>query len=229
MMSFNQFLEECKDELNHHQQNVKTSFEQGWKPLFDQFRKDKKLQDAHRNRHIVLQGIEEYNLSDEDAFFILSYTGSYSSWLNAGLRNGRDFDTKCQRYFASKLTLALDKLPCFNDEYVFRMDSPLGLKGQLAKWFNGNKGRVIHLPYFLSTSKDNYENSDITWHIKTMKNNSTARDLALVANNDTEREVLFKRDCFFQIGSIDGETGIIEMQEVEKTSNAIKVTGFYFE
>lgn len=229
MKLFNQFLDECKDELNHHQQNVKTSFEKGWKPLFDEIRKNKKLQDTHRNRHIVLQGLEEYNLSDEDAFFILSYTGSYSSWLNSESRNGRDFDTECKRYFANGLTLALDKLPYYNDEYVFRMDSPLGTKEQIIEWFNAHKKGIICVPYFLSTSKDNYENSEITWHIKTMKNNSKARDLALITNNDTEKEVLFKRDCFFRIVSVDSESGIIEMVEVEKALNAIKVTGFYHE
>jgi hypothetical protein len=217
MMSFNQFLEECKDELNHHQQNVKTSFEVGWKPLFDEYRTNKKLQNKPGNRQIVLQGLDEYNLSDEEAFFILSYTGSYSSWLNNDWRNGWSFDSKCKQYFAERLNLALDKLPCFNDEYVFRMDSPMGTKDQVIKWFHNQIKQVIHVPHFLSTSKDNYENTEITWHIKTMSNNSMARDLALLTNNKVEKEVLFKNDCYFQIVNINSEKGIIDMEEVPAT------------
>jgi hypothetical protein len=46
MESFTQFLDKCKDQFNHHQQNVKKSFEDGWKPILDKFREDRKLPTA---------------------------------------------------------------------------------------------------------------------------------------------------------------------------------------
>jgi hypothetical protein len=109
------------------------------------------------------------------------------------------------------------------------MDSPWGVKDQVIKWFQNQMQQIVHVPYFLSTSKDNYNNSDITWSIKTMTSNSMARDLALLTNNKVEKEVLFKKDCYFQIINISSENGIIGMEEVVATANSKKMVGFYFE
>jgi len=79
MEVFIQFLDECKGEYNQHRQNVKNSYENGWKPILEQYRIKKALPDTMRIRNIELSGIDKYKLTDEEAFFILSFTGSYSS------------------------------------------------------------------------------------------------------------------------------------------------------
>jgi hypothetical protein len=178
---------------------------------------------------IIKEGDNEYKLKDEEAFFILAFTGSYSSWINLPLRNGYPLETECKKYFADCLDNALDKVPCFNDRYVFRMDTPIGSKQNLLDWFKNNIGNIVTTPYFLSTSKVNYENAEITWYIKTLKTESKARDLELLTNNAIEKEVLFKRDAFFKILKVDHAEGVVKMEEVEKPENSVKLTGFYFE
>jgi len=229
MKDFIHFLDECKEEYNHHQQNVKRSYEIGWKPIFDQYRIKKSLPDAIGYRSIELSGIDEYKLTDEEAFFILSFTGSYSSWINLPLRNGYLLETKCKEFFASSLEKALEKLPSYNEGYVFRMDTPTGSKSVVLNWFEANIEKVITTPYFLSTATENYENTEITWHIKTLPNDSKGKNLELLTNNIPEKEVLFKRNALFKIKEIDHEKGIIEMEEVVQSDNSIKLTGFYFE
>lgn len=230
MNSFTEFLECCKDELNHHGQNVKDSFENNWLPILQDFRNKKELPTHHRYNHLVLEGIFRHSLSNEEAFFILSHTGSYSSWINGSLRSGRQFDTQCQQYFADKLNEALSKLPCFNDKKVYRMDEPLTDDiEQVFSFFEKNNGKVMRTPYFLSTSKDNWENTSLTWDIKTLQEDSKARDLSLITNNNTEKEVLFKGDSYFKIKGVNRGSKIVFMEEVSECTMDADLVGFYFE
>jgi hypothetical protein len=227
--SFYDFLEMCKGELNHHQSNVKDSFEKGWKPLFDYYRMHKSLPVRPRTQSIALHGIDLHGLSDEEAFFITSYTGSFSSWLNVDIRSGQNFSNKCKQCFARRLSAALDKLPPYAGKQVFRMDSPLGTTKQVIRWFQTNIGQVIHVPYFLSAAKVNYGNTPITWHIQTSAPLTHARDISSITNNMTEQEVLFRAGSYFQILEVESKSGLIDMVEVGPTPLAVKVTGFYFE
>lgn len=224
---FQTFLENCKGEVNHLQQNVKFTYEKGFKPVFDRYRNDIKGMPKHSQ--IELKGMIEFSIDDEEAFFILAYTGSYSSWLNSNLRNGLPLDTECKKYFAKRLTDALNKLPSCNNNTVFRMDTPSDEKRTVLNWFNRNIGKTVRTPYFLSTSKDNYNNTNIVWKIKTLETNSFGKDLNLLTNNKVEKEVLFKCNAYFEIQSVDKTKGIIEMQEVLKQKNYIELTRLYFE
>lgn len=219
----------CKGERNHHQLNVKDSFEKGWKPLFSYYRQHKSVQVRPGTGHVALHGIDLYGLSDEEAFFITSYTGSFSSWLNIDIRSGRDFSSKCKQCFAERLSAALDKLPPYAGKQVFRMDSPLGTKKQVTQWFAAKKGQVIHVPFFLSAAKVNYRNTEITWRIQTSAPQTHARDINSITNNTVEQEVLFKAGSYFQIQEVNNRSGIIDMIEVGQTPLAINGTGFYFE
>ncbi len=228
MEAFLQFIEQCKSDLNQHQQNVKETFEI-WKALFSKFRESGELPHEGNTKNIRLRGLNEYSLTDEEAFFIVGHTASYSKWINQPLRDGNKFDNSCKEYFANSLGKALDKLPIFNSQKVYRMDSPLGEKNQVMHWFEKNNKKIVQTPYFLSTSKNNWNNTDITWHITTMKTNSNARDLFLITNNATEKEVLFKRNSFFKITKVNCDEGIIEMNEVNRAASFITLIGFYFE
>ncbi len=228
MRTFDSFLAACKDEINHHQQTLKRSFEQGWLPLLKHYRTHRRLPEKPNTNHIVLKGLFEYNLTDEEAFFILAHTGSYSSWINQPLRDGNAFDSVCKEEFATRLDNSLDKLPPFADKNVFRMDSPSGIKVEVCSWFKENIGSIVNVPYFLSTSKENWESTEVTWDIQTMKSNSKARDVCLITNNDTEKEVLFKRNSTFMILSVNEDSGTIQLKEVDSFVSAINLTGSYF-
>jgi hypothetical protein len=230
MKSFNDFLECCKNEVNYNGQNVKDSFESNWSPLLKEFRTNKKLPNLPGYRHIVLNGLFDYSLSDEEAFFILSHTGSSSSWVNNSLRNGRQFDTLCQQYFAEGLSNALNKLPSYSNKQVYRMDEPTTDNIEdVFSWFERNQGEIVRTPYFLSTSKENWKSTLITWSIKTLPANSNAKDLSLITNNDTETEVLFNCNSYFKILGINSAEKLIEIVEVPESRKAIDLTGFYFE
>ena len=229
MTTFKQFLDTCREEENHLQQNVKTTFERGWKPLFEEFRKNGRLNESIANSSICLSGLLEFDLTDEEAFFILGHTGSYSSWVNGPLRYGSELDTYCKQFFADRLDNVLNKIPSFNDNYVYRMDSPDGSKEQILKWFKKNVGAIIQIPFFLSTSKENWENTEVIWRIKTLKSGSKGKDLTLLTNNRSESEVLFKMNSYFKILDFEITNGIVEMEEIEKSTSGIKLIGLYFE
>ena len=225
-MTFNQFLETCKNDVNGNQQNVKDTFKKVWKPLLDHFRAKGYLPDQKSTKNIILNGIIEYNLTDEEAFFILAHTGSYSSWVNFPLRNSHDLPP-CQNYFAEGLDQSLSKLPSFNDEIVYRMENSLGEKNVALNWFRKNKGSVVELPYFLSTSKVKWSSTEMTWEIKTLDKGSKAKDLNLITNNKTEQEVLFQRNSLFEITNVNRK--IVEMKEVGHSNLSLSLTGYYFE
>lgn len=227
MYTFNKYLEDCKDDVDDHNQNLKRTFEEGWLPLFEQYRTTKTLQLKSTINNIVLSGLIEYNLTNEEAFFILAYTGSYSSWINQPLRAGQLLKSICKTRFAEILEKSLDKLPSFNCNYVYRMDSPDGLSQEVITWFKKIINKIVKVPYFLSTSKDNWESTDIVWKIKTMQANSNARDLHLLTNNCTEKEVLFKRNSYFKVLSVNEKNGIIEMEETDNIDFAYILTGLY--
>jgi len=103
------------------------------------------------------------------------------------------------------------------------MDSPSGTKPIVMNWFKEHVGKVVSTPYFLSTATENYENTEITWRIKTLSNDSKGKDLRLITNNIYEKEVLFKRNSHFEIKAVDFQNGLVEMEEVSQTSSAIKL------
>lgn len=222
--SFNDFMNVCGKTLNHHSLDIASSFG-SWKKLFDKVRSGSKEKLSPGISQPVVQGITTYGLSDEEAFFILSYTASFSSWINSSLRNG-DCLTECQDYYANGLELALSKLPRCNCKYVYRMDEPLRNKTEELKWFESKKGRLIKIPCFLSVAKSNWDNTELTWKISTVSNRSNVIDLAQCRNNSTEDEAVFKRDSLFEIKGVKGE--LIILQEVESAfTPVIEMVGNY--
>lgn len=206
---------------------MKNTYEKGYKPLFEKYKNRIEQTNSHSN--IELKGIKKFNISEEDAFFVLAYTGSYSSWLNSDLRNGMPLHTKCKKYFATRLCEVLNLLPSYNDGFVFRMDNPSGDKETVLNWFSSQINKIVKTPYFHSTSKDNYNNADIIWKIKTLETDSFGKDLSLLTNDKGEREILFIPNSYFKVKSVDKITSIIDMQEVTRQETFIELTRLYFE
>lgn len=224
MTNFNDFINTCGEKLNNHDLNLCKSFSV-WKKIFDNIRSGSTEKIRPGFSQPVLQGIISHNLSDEEAFFILSYTASFSSWINLSLRRG-DCLTECQEYYANRLEFALAKLPKCACEYLYRMDMPLCNKTEELNWFESKKGCIIKIPNFLSVAKSNWNNTEIIWKISTIRGKSNAIDLAQCRNNPSEDEAIFKRNSLFKIRNVNKD--IIFLEEVENISTpVIEVVGNY--
>jgi hypothetical protein len=60
-------------------------------------------------------------LTADDGFFIKTYTGSCSSWVNSEKRNGQSHNSEYKQLYAAGLECALQKLPAFVGK-VLRME-----------------------------------------------------------------------------------------------------------
>lgn len=219
MTSFSKFLNNCGASVNHSQQTISESYK-NWRSEFNNFRDGSHNSTSPRLSKPILEALNIYGLSDEEAFFILSYTAHFSSWINVPLRCNTALD-KCQQAYANGLDGALSKMPKCKISTLYRMDSPHCTREQEFNWFNKNKGRIVKVPTFLSVAKSNWENTTVTWKIDVKTEYSIATDLLTLRNNPSEDEVLYQRDSLFIILGVDDECILLE--ETRQTSNSIIV------
>ena len=135
-----------------------------------------------------------------DGFYVMAYTGSSSSWLNAEKRNGQDYKSVCKAAFAKGLENALIKVEPFHGQ-VYRMEE-CDDEGIQADWFSKNIGITFHIPYYLSTATDDYDNTPMVWVIQTLPEGK-GREIAGISNAPGENEVLFSRGSKFVITGAD--------------------------
>lgn len=138
-----------------------------------------------------LAGMTENNMSEEEVLSSLGYTGSWSSWINSDLRNGTKITEDAKDLFIAAENTSLDKVSSVDGNIVYRMDNPSGATQKMLQWFSDRIDTVINVPYFLSTSKDDYKKTPIIWVISTLKENSRGKDILHISNNRYEKEVLF--------------------------------------
>lgn len=168
------------------------------------------------------------DLTEEEEFVIAHYIGSGYSWVNEDLRNGIQFPTKCRHMFSTLLDISLEKIESFSGT-TFRMDDPSGEVGVILNWFESNKGKIISIPYYLSTSKVKWDNDNkpLIWEIQTLKVNSYAKDVSMI--NEIEEEVLFKRNSKFEIKEVNFKLKTVKLDEVNPNKSAdLKLVKQYF-
>jgi len=221
MIDIENILSECDNEKNHHGQILRKTYS-SFQNMFDKYRKGDKSLDPN------LKGMKDNNLSEDEAFFILAYTSSYSSWINSNLRDGDSLNSNCKKKFAGYLDQVLDRMPSVKGEIVFRMDSP-GNDKKLLTWFEKHYGKKFLIPYFLSTAKEDYKNSDVVWEIITLDQNSKGKDISELSNNKFEKEVLFKLNSCFQIDGVDRLNKYIHLVELPSNEKIdFKLVGLYY-
>jgi len=206
-MKLSNVLELCDSEKDFFNMTLRESYEKGFLPWFESFKKGEvRLKDN-------LSGMIENGLSEEEAFYILFYTGGGSSWINSELRNGEYTLSRCKKVVMEKLDFALSKVKSFDGEKTFRMDFPNNDEKDELDWFESKINSKIFIPYYLSTAKEDYENSEIVWEINTLPNTSSGKDISNLTNNKYELEVLFKRGTTFEIAGIDRSRNYIFLNE----------------
>lgn len=210
---FEIFLEKYAEIKNFKGQNLKDVYYKGFNLWFESYQKGEK--DYIEN----LSGMTANGLTKEEAFYILAYTGSFSSWINSDLRNSHLPECECKSELINRLNMSLCKVINFSNSIVYRMDAPLGEKEKILKWFNSKIGCIFKLPYFLSSAKEDYKNSEIVWRIKTLNTDSLGKDISNITNNKYEQEVLFQTGSCFKIEGVDKDTEYIELTEVDAKSD----------
>lgn len=171
---------------------------------------------------------------DEVDFFIKSYTGEFSAWINEDLRNGIELSCNCKKVFRTGLNIALSGLQSFDNQTIYRMDLPGGDVFTTLNWFKKRIGQSFETPYFLSTSKDNFQNTDIIWIIKTLATDSKGKDISNLSTSLAEKEILFQTESCFKILGVDiwkeedDYKGYLHLEEMPQgTICNVDVTGFY--
>ncbi|HTI60905.1 ADP-ribosyltransferase [Mucilaginibacter sp.] len=203
-MNLKEFIDSYPNQKDHHNVSMKRLHDKAFKSWMED------CENEHPQEPRV-NSLKQLGLNAEDGFFIWSYTGSCSSWLNCDKRDCNEHNSECKKHFANALERALQKLSPFEGK-VWRWEQA---DENLRKfnWFKDNVGLTVRVPYFLSTSKDDITADPMLWEITTISNGH-ARDISEISNNLHENEVLFLPDAKFKIISVKDDNRTIIMQEL---------------
>lgn len=208
-MVLSQIIDLCGGEKDHHGLTMKRKYE-GYLPV------------AKRTN------LNNSELTEDEIFILIAYTGSSSSWINEDLRDGRRLSTPCKEHFALYLDSVLKKVCSFSNNIVFRMDFPSGEAKEILFWFQKQINKRFLIPYYLSTSKKDYKNSQIVWRIETAEI-SRGKDISDFSNSKGEQEILFERNSKFKVIGIDSQTNYVFLQELDHNSEIdFELNGSYY-
>lgn len=176
--------------------------------------------------HMVIQGMIDYKLSEEEAFLILAYSSHIGKYINAGIKYDKE-SSKCMTAIAKALNAALGKMPSYGSD-VFRMNLYIGDESTELSWFKSKIGKVFNTPFFLSTSRENWGSCKVVWKIETLKDESLGRDISTLCQVPSEKEVLFMQNAKFLIREVDIRKGIVYLTEKQhKQSYDFPLVGDY--
>jgi len=174
--------------------------------------------EAYKNMPKELENkFRAFEISKEEAFIVILFTGFSSTEFNNQLSRKtlilNDLQRKVIEYFDS----ILFKIPSFEGNLLYRMDK-VGDKANAKKWYSERIGRIISIPWFLSTSTDNYDNTEIIWRIKPLHSNLTkAHSLYEIVNHGNENEVRYERNVCFKVEGcqFEKEKLFVDLTETE--------------
>lgn len=162
--------------------------------------------------------ISDFGLSLEEGAIIFMYTAhGIHQDVNSQLRtNPQNLDSDIKEYIRF-LNLALDKMPSFNKNIVFREIFNPDNIDEVLNYYEARIGIVHVEKAFMSTHiKDerwSCKENEIQIKIATSAN-SKGKDLRKLSFNVDESEVLFKPSSQFTIMKVCKKNNLIEMKEV---------------
>lgn len=152
---------------------------------------------ANPAKHANMEDVINGKVTLEHADAITNYSGGCSAAVNGALR-GQYIDLTVEvAAYDQMLTEALESLPPYNDEIVCRMLLHLDDTASYEAYFTRNINKVLNVPCYLSTSKEDWDWEKVVYNIKTLKANSHARDISRITNKADETEVLFCKNTNF--------------------------------
>lgn len=146
------------------------------------------------NQNVCIEGISLYNLTRDEALHLLAYTAYSAKWINGKISNNATQHCLSCQSFIYYLDKALEKIPSTTSELLYRV-----IHGyyELPKL-----GDSIVINYYLSTSLEDFNNSDVLWKITPLKKGSKGKDVTKITNNKGELEIIFCRNTRFRITEI---------------------------
>lgn len=96
----------------------------------------------------------------EEAFILILYVGFSSCWINTRLNNRKIKSDPLHKIVVEHLDFILTKLKPANELTVYRKDKHKKIEDSY-KWFTENSKSMIQTPWFLSTSIDNFDSSEV--------------------------------------------------------------------
>lgn len=141
---------------------------------------------------VDISGMNKFNLTEDDVLILLAYTGASSKWLNPELRTGNWLNDENKVAFVERLDSVLNKINSFSGNALYHMAA----KNDFIV------GETVKIESYLSTSIEDFENSELKWIISPKSENSNCRDIQNITGNKYEREVLFRRGTSFKVVDI---------------------------
>lgn len=169
-----------------------------------------------KSEHMVMDGMIDCKLSQDEAFLILAYSSHLGKWINAAYR-GLNTPSECMKEVAFALNQALTKMPTYGLD-VFRMNLYVADEQEELTWFKSKVGKTFNVPFFLSTSKENWKNCKVVWKIQTLSEDSFGKDISRLCQVPSEKEVLFMQNVKFLISDVDVENATIYLSEQMESS-----------
>lgn len=151
----------------------------------------------------VVNGIIE--LSHEELHALNRYLSSESYTLNDKLRRGEKLSEEEEQWITN-LDAALDKMPEYEGT-VYRSVSEFGIDDVNAFINSHVIGKVIKIPSYTSSSDTVYDEIFPIQYVIRSKHGKNIQKY-----NESEREILFKRNSSFRVVNISGNT--IYMEEL---------------
>jgi len=150
--------------------------------------------------------LKEFHI-ERESDILNFYSSIGSKWLNDYLKqkpNGSD----CKNFIIKMINSQLKIQKNYSNKIIFRMDDYF--EDNFLKW-SCKQTNIIELPYFLSTSKENWNNKKYVIEIKTSLRSKSV-DLLNFGIDTSEKEVLFPLNSRFLIKSRVGN--FIKLEEI---------------
>ena len=180
---------------------------------------------------VLMDYLRSQNLSKEEGFLLCVMTGGGSDWINHALSQRKPKLDELQRKFVSYLDDILKKMEGYDKTpMVYHFDKVAeGREDNARKWFERYKGRIIKVPWSLSTTQDNdWEKTHVVWKIKLLSSDQT-KGHDVRALQPSEQEIRFERNATFKIQEIKEEKSkiLIALVEVDAIEDVTLHDGDY--
>lgn len=170
------------------------------------------------NKTANLDDVKTGIVSLADGELITNYSGHISNLVISNLKNQTVSNTKLIREYDISLENALSKLPGFDGQTVYRMEKIVNSIKDYEDYFGGKIGTIMNVPYYFSTSKEDWKSTRVVYIIKTLDRNSRGKDISRITNFAAEKEILFNKNTNFKIESL-AKTGSKLYVNMKETSD----------
>lgn len=162
-----------------------------------------------------------HGMNKEEAYIYLIFTGHCSGVFNRSLSHPKKEMNPLEKIVVPAFDNILKKLERAKETMVYRMDEEYD-RNDVKKWFTAHQGKVIQIPWFLSTSAEEWEDYPVVWRITLLHDDrTTAHPVYKIINHGDETEVRFERNLNLKVGGIQETEKTLYIDLAEEADDAI--------